>query len=37
MFGYVLRGKGDVDIRAAIPPPRRLRRGELREYHPVRE
>lgn len=32
MFGYVLRGKGDVDIRAVIPPPRRLRRGGLREH-----
>ena len=37
MFGYVLHGKGDVDIRAVIPPPRRLRRGGLREHHPVRE
>ena len=37
MFGYVLHGKGDVDIWAVIPPSRRLRRGGLREYHPVRE
>lgn len=37
MFGYVLHGKGDVDIRAVIPPPRRVRRGGLREHHPDRE
>ena len=37
MFGYVLHGKGDVDIRAVIPPPRRMRRGGLREHHPDRE
>ena len=37
MFGYVLHGKGDVDVRAVIPPPRHLLRGGLREHHPVRE
>lgn len=37
MFGYVLQGEGAVDIRAVIPPLRRLRRGGLREHHPVRE